>query len=282
MKLAEMKLPKTFDISLFEFTGEVIDHNKWATTRVSGSSQSVSSSTTVHDQIFIKNADGSEKSWSISGENMAIRVGHKISLIWMVKKSKERGSYVAYYNHTLNSLSYIFTQKHFHYQYFNGLIFAFSLIALYLVIAFTPAASGNWSHIHQAIFYYPLENYLAGLPKWVYILGFFPSAYILYCFKSYLTMFKRVKKFKKQFPAGLVKNLINSNFIVSQKTSDESDLHIRVTLSKVDIRDGKVIIKTPDSKKFEVKLPVPLKNGAIIKLKNAYQNNKDILVHISL
>lgn len=106
-------------IDLHSFQGEVVDEKKWATTQVSGggggynvgsgqqSSVTISSTTTTHDQFFLRNDEGQEIAVEMADAGLALRKGHRVTVLWGVMKGSERGPYVAVYNHTTGNLNII-------------------------------------------------------------------------------------------------------------------------------------------------------------------------------
>ena len=104
-------------IDLHSFTGEVLEEKKWSTTQVSGSGGgynagsgqanpvSFSSTTSTHDQFFLRGDDGQEKAVELVNASVALRKGHRISVLWGVIKGNERGLYLAVYNHTTGELT---------------------------------------------------------------------------------------------------------------------------------------------------------------------------------
>lgn len=104
-------------IDLHTFSGEVVEEKKWATTQVSGSGGgynmgsgqqnpvTITSTTTTHDQFFLRDAAGQERAFEISGGGLALRKGHRISVLWGIIQGNPQGPYIAVYNHTTGSLS---------------------------------------------------------------------------------------------------------------------------------------------------------------------------------
>lgn len=104
-------------IDLYTFTGEVVEEKKWATTQVTGggggynmgSGQqnpvSITSTTTTHDQFFLRDDAGQERAFEIAGGGLALRKGHRITVLWGLIKGNQTGPYLAVYNHTTGSLS---------------------------------------------------------------------------------------------------------------------------------------------------------------------------------
>jgi hypothetical protein len=106
-------------IELHQFTGEVVEEKKWATTQVSGggggynvgSGQNnpvtIASVSHTHDQFFLKNESGKEMAVEMTDAGLALRKGHRATVFWGTIQGQERGQYVAIYNHTTNSLTKI-------------------------------------------------------------------------------------------------------------------------------------------------------------------------------
>ncbi len=106
-------------IDLFTFQGEVVDEKKWATTQVAGggggintgSGQpnpvTISSSSTTHDQFFLRSDDGKEQAFEFANAGLALRKGHRITVLWGTIKGNVSGTYLAVYNHTTGQLSAI-------------------------------------------------------------------------------------------------------------------------------------------------------------------------------
>jgi hypothetical protein len=104
-------------IALHAFTGEVVDEKKWGTTQVGssgggynvGSGQNnpvtISSVSHTHDQFFLKNDSGQEMAVETTDAGLALRKGHRVTVIWGILQGTERGRYLAIYNHTTDTLT---------------------------------------------------------------------------------------------------------------------------------------------------------------------------------
>jgi hypothetical protein len=104
-------------IALHAFTGEVVDEKKWSTTQVSGggggynvgSGQNnpvtISSVSHTHDQFFLKNESGQEMAVEAVDAGLAIRKGHRVTVIWGIPPGADRGPYLAIYNHTTDIIT---------------------------------------------------------------------------------------------------------------------------------------------------------------------------------
>jgi hypothetical protein len=110
---------KTIDIhgrhyTIYNATGKVEEAGKNLETRVHGGGGggftyggtggsapvSISSTTVVHDQIFLTDKAGVEHSFQLQDFDVAVRKGNEISVIWAVKRGKPTGKYVAVLNNT--------------------------------------------------------------------------------------------------------------------------------------------------------------------------------------
>jgi hypothetical protein len=101
-------------------TGKVTGASKHLETRISGgggsgythngtgfsSTAPVTSHTVTHDQIFIADGSGKEHTLKLQNWDIAAREGHEMSAIWLIKKGKKSGNYVAIQNHTTDELQY--------------------------------------------------------------------------------------------------------------------------------------------------------------------------------
>ena len=115
-------LTKQIGKTNFEFQslrGEVAGASKWSTTHVSGgggggyvhqgtgysATAPVTSTTTEHDQFFVRRSDGKETPMRLSDAKLALRDGQDVSLVWGIPAGKNEGAYVAVMNHTTGQLT---------------------------------------------------------------------------------------------------------------------------------------------------------------------------------
>ncbi len=103
---------KTFD--LYWITGKVMNAGKNMETRVHGGGGggftyqgtggsapvTISSTTVIHDQIFLEDAQGQEHAFQLQNFNVACREGNALSIIWAIRKGKSKGPYIVVYNRT--------------------------------------------------------------------------------------------------------------------------------------------------------------------------------------
>jgi hypothetical protein len=93
-------------IHLYEFSGEVVEQQKSSYTRVTNSSNNYQQqvSTTNYNKIFVRAADGSERSIEIVDSGFSARSGSKVSIIWGILSNKEEGPYLAVVNHDTSAI----------------------------------------------------------------------------------------------------------------------------------------------------------------------------------
>ena len=107
-------------LSLSWFTGKVVGTTKNLETKVSGgggggyTSQgsgytapvSITSTTTVHDQLFLIDPSGKERSFQLQNFDIACRETHDVTVLWAAKKGKNNGYNVLVYNHTVSKAAF--------------------------------------------------------------------------------------------------------------------------------------------------------------------------------
>ncbi len=97
---------------VYSSTGTVFSPTKSRVVRTSvsgGGSQpvSTSTSTSIYDQFFIREADGSERPVQLTNVNVALREGHQVSAVWAIGKGKKSGSYLLFRNHSTRNVDLI-------------------------------------------------------------------------------------------------------------------------------------------------------------------------------
>ena len=110
----------TINKNTFSFdsiTGEVLSQNKFSETHVSGGggggshghtrSVSISSQAITKHEFWIKTDDGREEAIQLSGADVAIREGQRISLITIWNPSKDTGHYAMIVNHTAQTKDFL-------------------------------------------------------------------------------------------------------------------------------------------------------------------------------
>ncbi len=101
-------------------TGKVAGASKHLETRISGgggggysyqgtgfsSSAPVTSQTITHDQVFLADGNGREHALKLQNWDLATREGHELTAVWVVRKGKSSGPYLAIRNHTTDDTQY--------------------------------------------------------------------------------------------------------------------------------------------------------------------------------
>ncbi|MGD8320991.1 MAG: hypothetical protein PVJ02_11060 [Gemmatimonadota bacterium] len=102
------------------FRGTVVGATKQLETKVSGGGGggasyrgtgysapvNISSTTVTHDMVHLADEDGKELALRLQNWDLAARETHRLTAIWLVKKGKKGGPYVAIHNHTLDQTDY--------------------------------------------------------------------------------------------------------------------------------------------------------------------------------
>lgn len=98
----------------YSVTGKVTGASKHLETQVSGgggggysyqgtgysSTAPITSRTVTHDQVFVNDGSGKEHALKLQDWDLAVREGHQLTAVWLVKRGKSSGPYVAIRNHT--------------------------------------------------------------------------------------------------------------------------------------------------------------------------------------
>lgn len=117
-----MKNVKTIgkEYEIHSVSGKVLDSKKHYETKVSGgggggySNQgtgytapvSISSTTVIHDSIFLQDKEGKEHAIQLTNFNVVSREGNELTAVWAIKRKKKRGPYIAIFNHTISESSF--------------------------------------------------------------------------------------------------------------------------------------------------------------------------------
>jgi hypothetical protein len=104
---------RSTELSVHFTSGRVGDSSKNLETHVYGSAGGyvqggssyvnrthLTSSTTVHDTVFVVDSEGKEHAFQLSDFNLAVRPGNEVSVVWLIRPGKDSGHYVAVRNHT--------------------------------------------------------------------------------------------------------------------------------------------------------------------------------------
>jgi hypothetical protein len=108
------------EFRIYSVTGKVLDAKKHYETRVSGGGGggytnqgtgytapvSISSTTVIHDTIFLLDKDGKEHAIELTNFDITSRESNEMTAVWAIKKNKKSGPYVAIINHTLSKTSF--------------------------------------------------------------------------------------------------------------------------------------------------------------------------------
>jgi hypothetical protein len=100
--------------------GAVVGANKQLETKVSGGGGggstyrgtgytapvAIKSTTTTHDLIHVQDEQGGEHAIRLQNWDLAVRESHTLTAVWLVKKGRKGGPYVAIHNHSLNQTDY--------------------------------------------------------------------------------------------------------------------------------------------------------------------------------
>lgn len=104
--------------ALHSVTGKVLNTTKAMETSVQGSVSggggrlregsgklkpvdlNLTSTTIVHDQVFLQDETGREHSFQLQGFNLACRESNSLTVTWAIKTGQARGPYVAVVNHS--------------------------------------------------------------------------------------------------------------------------------------------------------------------------------------
>lgn len=106
--------------NLYWTTGKVMESGKNMETIVRGSGGggatyngyggtapvNISSTTVIHDQIFLVDASGREHAFQLQDFNVACRTDNQLAVIWAIKEGSKTGPYIIAYNHTTRNAYY--------------------------------------------------------------------------------------------------------------------------------------------------------------------------------
>lgn len=109
---------KTYEVH--SVTGKVAAANKQLETKVHGGGGggytnqgsgytapvTISSTTITHDDIYLVDTNGKEHAIRLQNWDVACREGHELDAVWLIKKGKNEGPYVALRNKTLNQTNW--------------------------------------------------------------------------------------------------------------------------------------------------------------------------------
>lgn len=101
-------------VTLYQFTGKVASVSKNLETKVSGGGGGgysyqgtggsapvrITSTTVVHDQLFIVDKEGKERALQLQGFDLACRESNIVTAMWAIVEGNEEGPYFAIINHS--------------------------------------------------------------------------------------------------------------------------------------------------------------------------------------
>jgi len=103
--------------TIYYSRGKVVGKDKNFETRVSGGGGgasyqgtggsapiSISSTTYIHDKIYLDIGNGKETAIELTDWDIACREGHDMMVVWIIKDNNQRGKYVAVKNFTTDNL----------------------------------------------------------------------------------------------------------------------------------------------------------------------------------
>jgi hypothetical protein len=109
---------KTYEHNFFR--GNVVGATKQLETKVTGGGGgggsfrgtgytapvSIQSHTVTHDMIHLADESGAEHALRLQNWDLSVRETHVLTAIWLIKKGRKKGPYVAINNHTLGETDY--------------------------------------------------------------------------------------------------------------------------------------------------------------------------------
>lgn len=157
------------EYKLYRLTGTVVNASKLTTTHIysSGghydsssntySAPTTSSTTIIHDQIFLMDSQGREHSLRLAGWDIASRESHLLTALWLIKKGNETGDYIAMYNHTTNEEYTKYSRLRRFFWPFRIWVYPL-LIVLMLVTPFVFFRFAHKMGIHELIIQHSIGN----------------------------------------------------------------------------------------------------------------------------
>jgi len=102
------------------FRGNVVGAEKQLETKVSGGGGGggtfrgtgytapvqIRSTTVTHDMVHLADEEGKEHAMRLQDWDLSVRESHLLTAIWLIKKGKKKGPYVAIHNHSLEETDY--------------------------------------------------------------------------------------------------------------------------------------------------------------------------------
>lgn len=221
-KTSEVTL-KGMRFAIYSLTGEVKDSRKWTSTEVSGeggggggyvhggsgyvSAQPVSieSTTTTHDQLFVQGPDGKEICVETTDANLQVRPGHKVSVVWGIKKGKDQGYYWAIFNHNTEKTNWLDVSSSFTPWFFGQGTFWWVmavLVGVFGALAMVAATRDSDPVFNKG------EKIDSDMALLVFLAGILMGVWTLWI---KLRIRSRAKQFKKHFASKILPLLIEND-----------------------------------------------------------------------
>lgn len=100
-----------------------------------GGSVSISSTTSIHDKIYLEHENGTQTTVELMNWDIACLEGHEILAFWLIKEGNERGPYVAIKNLTTDDVR--FGKKKIEDMFKIGGLSIFFFILGWIILEFT-------------------------------------------------------------------------------------------------------------------------------------------------
>jgi hypothetical protein len=96
------------NISIYRFTGEVIDSQRSSETSItSHNNGQVSSYTSHYNEIFLRDKEGKEVSVEVASAGVPVRAGNTVTVLWGILSGKDKGPYTTVYNHDTGNIGHM-------------------------------------------------------------------------------------------------------------------------------------------------------------------------------
>lgn len=96
------------NISIYRFTGEVIDSQRSSETSITSHNNGQVSSYTYHyNEIFLRDKEGKEISVEVASAGVPVRPGNVVTVLWGILGNKDKGPYTTVFNHDTGNIGHI-------------------------------------------------------------------------------------------------------------------------------------------------------------------------------
>ena len=154
------------EYDLYTVTGKVMETGKNLETRVRGGGGggatyggyggtapvSITSTTVVHDQIFLVDDKKQEHSFQLQDFNVACRADNIISVIWAIKKGAKTGPYIAVVNDTTGNT--FFNDKALQEMFRYPLLYMLGAVLLCILLGSSMSGYFFWGILIVPIVWY--------------------------------------------------------------------------------------------------------------------------------